>query len=136
MKTIPGNMLDIKSGILCHQVNCKKVAGAGLALQIRRVYPVWYQDYLNHTPSLGTTLITRVSNTLYVASLYAQDGYGRDKTYTNYSMFKSCLQPLKFLQSYEIYFPYGIGCGLAGGEWSVIYNTISSELPHATIIKL
>lgn len=31
-----GNILNTKCNIICQQVNCKGVMGAGLALQIRR----------------------------------------------------------------------------------------------------
>ena len=34
-----GNILDIKNGIICHQVNHRGVANAGLARQIRIKYP-------------------------------------------------------------------------------------------------
>ena len=34
MKIINGNILDITEGVIVHQVNCKGVMGAGLALQM------------------------------------------------------------------------------------------------------
>lgn len=33
IKTIEGNILDAEEDIICHQVNCKGVMGAGLAKQ-------------------------------------------------------------------------------------------------------
>ena len=39
---INGNLLDVQQGIIVHQVNCRKVAGAGLAKQIREKWPEWY----------------------------------------------------------------------------------------------
>lgn len=43
---VHGNLLDIESGIIAHQVNCKGVMGAGLAKQIRLKYPIVYQAYI------------------------------------------------------------------------------------------
>jgi len=33
--------------VICHQVNCKRVAGKGLAKQIRKKYPEWYDRRCN-----------------------------------------------------------------------------------------
>lgn len=39
------NLLDVKSGILCHQVNCVGVMGAGIALQIKGKWPEVFKQY-------------------------------------------------------------------------------------------
>ena len=58
MTTIKGDLLEITEGIICHQVNCQRVAGAGLALQIRKKWPSWYESFKNDHPWLGNLLIT------------------------------------------------------------------------------
>jgi len=47
IKIIEGNILNAKEDIICHQVNCKKVMGSGLAKQIRDKYPNVYEEYVN-----------------------------------------------------------------------------------------
>ena len=39
------NLLNIRSGVICHQVNCIGAMGAGLALQIRNKWPIVYEKY-------------------------------------------------------------------------------------------
>lgn len=124
---------DTQYTIFCHQVNCKGVMGAGLAKQIRNKYPEVYEDYINTVNSgkllLGWSCITSTSDGRICVSMFAQDGYGRDKCYTDYKAFQLILDglqgELQMLEShnpnpYKIAFPKGIGCGLAGGDWNVI----------------
>lgn len=81
---IHGDILDIKKGIICHQVNCSGVMGAGLALQIKNKYSIVYNEYMKFVNSsdmkinnFGETLLVEVDNDLYVANLFAQFTYGR-----------------------------------------------------------
>lgn len=72
------NLLDIKSGIICHQVNCIGVMGAGLALKIRNKWPIVYKKYkedckqfMTHPEMmLGHVLDVMVEPTLVVANCY------------------------------------------------------------------
>ena len=41
-----GNLLESGCDIICHQVNCQKVMGSGIAKQIREKWPIVYYDYL------------------------------------------------------------------------------------------
>jgi len=133
MNIIYGNILDIKEGYICHQVNCQKVAGAGLALQIRNKWPDWYAHYLSVTQELGKADIYKIDTNLYVVSLYAQNYYGRDRNYTDYDALKKSLNEISHLNN--LYIPYGIGAGLAGGDWDIISCIIEKTIPHAIIVK-
>lgn len=138
MRIVQGDLLEVKQGLICHQVNCKRVAGAGLALQIRKRWPKWHQDFLATQPQLGLVTYYEVEPGLFVANFYAQYDYGRGKRYTRYPDFRCCLrQAAQFahLHDVEVYLPYGIGCGLAGGDRPVIRVMIAQELPHAILIK-
>jgi O-acetyl-ADP-ribose deacetylase (regulator of RNase III) len=137
---INGNILDVKKGIIVHQVNNRGVMGAGLAKQIRALYPQHYQDYKSQKLNLGSLVITTISpKELYIIGLIAQDGYGRDKCYTNYEAFTDCLKHLhNFHNKYphlNIYMPYGIGCGLAGGNWDHISKLINTIIPSTILVK-
>lgn len=156
MKIINGNILDMTDGIIVHQVNCKGVMGAGLALQIKNKWPVVFKEYTEHIKyrferlkqhPLGSINGTSVSNTskfLMVYNFYSQDNYGRNDRQTNYEAFEKCLITLnkRFenskipIGSIPVYFPYGIGCGLAGGDWEIISKMIEKYIPYATIVKL
>ena len=137
--TITGNLLDIASGVICHQVNCRGVAGAGLALQIRRRWPMWYTHYRSISGYLGLVDWWRADEDLWIASLYAQSGYGMEERHTNYSAFGQCLMHIRrtcHADYSRIYIPHGIGCGLAGGDWGIIRALIADALPNAQIVKL
>jgi hypothetical protein len=142
MKEVKGNILDMTEGIVCHQTNCRKVEGAGLALAIRNQYPEWYKHFLTVDGILGHVDLFAVTPTLWIASLYAQDGYGRGcRVYTSYPAFDFCLSSLKKEISAKgmpnkVHFPHGIGCGLAGGDWDTIFVKIALYFPDASIVQL
>lgn len=135
--------VDRTGGILFHQVNCQKRAGAGIALQIRQRWSVWYDDYMQYPAYLGDALLTRVEERIWVASLYGQYKYGRGTKQTHYPAFASALEASQSLiqglhgvsSTIPVYFPHGIACGLAGGDWEIIEPMILAAYPTATIVK-
>jgi len=88
IKIINGNILNATEDIICHQVNCKKVMGAGLAKQIRNKYPEVFEEYKWLLDGFGNQLghcqLVLCHDGKTVANLFGQDGYGRNKQYTNY----------------------------------------------------
>lgn len=126
------DILDIEEGIIAHQVNCQRVAGAGLAFQIAKRYPKWYKHFKIVNPYLGLVDIYIVNSRLKIASLYAQDECGYGKRFTDYSALETCLNTLSVIKKDDIiYFPYKIGCGLGGGEWSIVEKIIENYFkPH------
>lgn len=146
---VPGDILKIKEGTIIHQVNnCGKM-GAGLAKEIRRAYPSHYNDYMQKYTTafklsdgssekvdslLGDFVETSIGS-LKVRGIFSQDGYGRDKCYTSIELFKKCLLDISKSSTEAVYIPYGIGCGLAGGDWDEISKIIYEILPSAIIIK-
>lgn len=140
-----GDILKSGADYICHQVNCKGVMGAGLALQIRQLYPKLYEEYKNLCSILGINLFGKTSTyidynlksknylTTRIINMFAQDGYRKDKVQTNYEAFESCVREVIELadgNNYDIFyspviaFPYKIGCGLAGGDWNIVEDII------------
>lgn len=141
MTTIKSNLLDITEGVICHQVNCRRVAGAGLALQIRNKWPKWYDAYRCYPkPELGDVFIFPVVSELYVASLFGQERFGK-RLQTNYFALESALKKLRLLLSQafvdgdSVYFPSGIGAGLAGGDSKIIHSLIEKYFPNAILVE-
>ena len=144
IETINGNMLDLNNYtnseiqyILCHQVNCQGVMGSGIAKQIRNMCPKHYKDYrfyytltVNKNELLGKEFYTRFNENLWFCGIFGQYDYGREKKqYTNYDALKSGF--VNILQGFrtsnkniEICIPYGIGCGLGGGDWGIVKGII------------
>ena len=139
-KTFKGSVLDVTEGIICHQVNCKGVMGAGLAKAIRERWPAVYTDYMNAFKvdrlRLGVVIWTQVADKLYVASLCGQDGYGRDKDirYTNYDALRACLLVVASADM-PVTIPKGMGCTLANGDWDVVSQIIAETIPDAVIAE-
>lgn len=137
MKIETGNLLDKKRGIIIHQVNNRHVMGGGIALQIRDAYPQHYVDYMESSLVMGSVLITRIRDDLFIVGIVAQDGFGRGRRYTNYEAFEKCLSKLgEYTGDLPMYLPYNIGCGLGGGDWGVIEGIIERYLPKAIIVRL
>lgn len=124
-----------KTTYICQQVNCKGVMGAGLSMQICIQWPVVYRRYLEFCyesdgNKLGTYQEVLVEPKLYVVNLFGQNGYSRGERQTNYaalaaalfSFFRDCAQKY---QDITIRLPYGLGCGLAGGDWDTVLEIIS-----------
>lgn len=126
-----GDILESDADVICHQVNCKGVMGAGLAKQIREAWPCVYEEYKDFCDigdaELGTIQICRIGGRA-VVNMFAQDGYGTDRQYTDYNALRICLSNVRdIFKDYVIAIPHGIGCGLGGGDWNIV-NTIIEEV--------
>jgi len=147
MKVISGNILNINHGVICHQVNCQGVMGAGLALQIKNKWPVAYEGYMTayeaNLLALGEIVPSMVcaGPQLWVVHMCGQNYYGKQpgKIYTDYTALAACLaKAASFakLRDLPAYIPYGIGCGFAGGNWEVVSELIEAYAPDATVVRL
>ena len=117
--------------------------GAGIALKIRKKWPVVYEQYLSECMlgkiQLGSVQLIKISSLLYVANLAGQYGYGRNKRYTNYAALLSCffdLQKISDELKLQIYIPYKIGCSNAGGDWDIVEADINRAIKNPIICKL
>lgn len=140
MQILEKDIMESKNSLILHQVNCKGVMGAGLAKLIRNdISEEDYAKYQHYCRTQGSALLGKVlifksksiPNRLY-ANLFAQDGYGRDKQYTDYKALEECFNKISKYALYEnpmhthykVNIPYGIGCGLGGGDWAIVEKLI------------
>lgn len=132
------NLLEEKSGIICHQVDCIGTMGAGIALQIRNKWPVVFDDYRkecglftsNPQKLLGKVQDILVADNLVVANCFGQIYPERAGTMTDYGVWDEILDHLNDLSNFfslELHFPYMIGCGLAGEDWNTMLEKIQSK---------
>ena len=151
MKEIYQDILRVDHGLIAHQVNCRGKMAAGLAGKISKKWPVVKRDYLKVCDQssgdahlLGFSLISKISHGLYVASIFGQLNYGRANgvCYTNYAALIEGLKSAHgdagklMAKPLPMYVPYGIGCGLGGGDWMVISSLLEQELPDVILCKL
>lgn len=145
------DITTVTHGVILQQVNCKGVMGCGVALAIRNKWPVVYKQYRKHfkRAKLGMIQIIRIelksafktNAELFIINLFAQDGYGRTKRYTNYDALDLCLEKVydwwaENHRKLPIYIPYKMGCNNAGGDWKIVYNMIRRIIPAAEIVHL
>lgn len=127
------NMPADKEVYICQQVNCRGVMGAGLALKIRRKWPIVYHRYKEIPAgkgSLGHYQKIRVEPNVCVVNLFGQDNYGLGERQTNYAAFAAALFSFmrdctKATPDATIRIPSSIGCGLAGGNWDTVFSLIA-----------
>lgn len=147
MICVKGDVLKTPFQIIAHQVNCKGVMGAGLAKQIRDNYPNLYnayKDYCNYGAHLGDFLGWATSDKHYILNIFAQDDYGRDKRYTDYSAmynaFANGINDYRDLYGVgdeiqlTIAIPYMIGCGLAGGDWGEVQKVLLAVEKNCNVV--
>ena len=141
--------------IIVQQCNCVTLRPLGLALQIanqlnvntyslRRPSSLYNRCLPTDESQPGTISIHSSNKSLLVANLYAQIGPGKPgkyhlDTYVNRKQwFDVCLKELHRHLTYNsinrVAFPYGIGCGLAGGKWEDYFQMIQMNLPGIQVL--
>lgn len=143
MKMINLDIMSVETGIICHQVNTLGLMGRGLAKEIKERYPEVYTKYraickhfLNSEMLYGNIAFIPVTDKLYVSNLFSQVGLIKADRIspTDYGLLKECL--IKTVKKrndiyersnilHQIYLPFKIGCGLAGGSWEEVLKIIS-----------
>lgn len=121
---VTGNLLDIDAQYIAHQCNCRSTGSAGLAKQIFQKYPYSdiYKKGRDHR-RMGMIHIARGEKN--IINMFAQFYPGKSKEdgvdtkHERLKSFISCLQKILEIEDLKsVAFPYGIGCGLAGGDWN------------------
>lgn len=138
IRFIQDNILKSDADIICQQVNCFGVMGAGLAKQIRAQYPEVYTSYRSVFNSYQDKSLLGKVNFVYtsgpiIANLFGQYAYGRTQLHTDYkalyaalcTVAKKCNKP-----GIRVAIPYGIGCGLAGGDWNIVQRAINKAFEN------
>lgn len=134
-----GNILSVEDGIIVQQVNCMGVMGAGLAKQLRSKYPgifPAYRDFIDRemraasskdeSTLLGKAFFYQPTGSLMIANCFGQRHYGRGLQ-TDYSALERALTIVRNTAKEcgkTVAIPWGIGCGLAGGDWNKVMGII------------
>ena len=149
MKTIQANLLDFPNGInaIFHQANTENIMGAGIAKEIRERYPEAYESDTNFFIPKGKHRLGEYSfasvddeNSPHrlVYNLYGQR-LGKDSIWgipTDYfalkdSLNKALYEHTTFFDYYDKIicgFPWGLGCGLGGGDWKIVEYIIEEAM--------
>ena len=161
-----GNLLESNCSVICHQVNCQRVMGSGIAKQIKDKWPEIFDEYCKFIdynyengicrysydflgmmqPIIVTEPLIKDDQTYMrnrlIINFFSQDKYlPRNICHTNYDAFRQCCISLreyllKYCSGWTIGFPYKIGCGLAGGDWPIVEKIIEEELGIEFIVEI
>lgn len=138
MKTITGNLLEIRHGTILHQVNCRGVTG-GLAGALQRQYPAAFTNYFalctkyDEADNFGRVDEWHASLTLSILHLFGQNFPGAN---TEMPRVRKALEKLILLPLREpIYAPYLMGCGLGGGDWNEYLPALTAVFPDIIIVQ-
>ena len=136
MKFVSGDVLSVTSGIIVQGCNAQGVMGSGLALAVKKKYPdcfVKYAHKCHHKEViLGQNVWYTINEDLFIVNAITQKFYGRDKNavYVNYTAIQSCFDDI-FEQAecagLEVHIPDMIGCGLGGGNRSIVLDIITDS---------
>lgn len=136
------DLFHVHGGIICHQVNCKGNMGRGVAKTFKELFPETFKRYVwwcDNLEPLGECLFYE-ENGIRTCCMFAQNDWrGRNVCNTDYHAFRQCCQKIAAYMNAlgdtsPIYMPYGIGAGLGGGEWDIIYSIIKEELNNYNVI--
>lgn len=144
IKIVTGDITDAKEKYICHQVNCQGAMGSGVARVIYYTWPQVREQYLKFARNeidgkawaddeykkslLGSVQMVDVSpnkdGSQFVLNIFGQYNCGReeDHCYTDYKALEEAFNKIArgLKQDEAVAFPYGFGCGLAGGEWEMV----------------
>lgn len=139
LRLCKGDLLESNFDVIGHQVNCQSKMGAGIALQIRDKFPGSYNMFIDDKRApekkLGDCLCfeTGLKAPSFVFHLYGQLNYGKREVFTDYPALQQSLNKMirmtkelevALKRPLKIALPYKLGCGLAGGNWTIVNSII------------
>lgn len=149
MKEISGDLLKLaklgKFDVIVHGCNCQGVMGKGIAKQIKEQFHYNFEcDEMGEIPGTIKECYYHEYD-LLVVNAYTQVHYInvesthhnhkglKDDAEARYGYIKKCLNYInKHHKGERIGLPL-IGCGLAGGNWSVVKKIIEEELKDCDV---
>ena len=130
---ITKDLTTVNHGIVAHGCNCQGKMGAGVALAIRKKWPVVYFEYVDMVASVGrnrASLLGRCQiietehaefSRVYVANCFTQEYYGREagKRYADPAAISQSLNyVLRVCKNNDLpLYMSKIGCSLGGLHW-------------------
>ena len=147
MKIIQRDITTIDDGVICHACNCQNKFNKGLVKIIRKKFPIVYSEFTKFTleipkpwDRLGLIQEVKISEELSIVNMFTQLFYGNSKEsgidYNDYSAWVKCVEEIKNIKgARKVYFPFNVGCGLAGGDWNKISEIICRNIPDVIFCK-
>jgi len=146
VRSVEGDLLQAKEQYICHQCNCVTQRAAHLSAAVFKAFP--HADIYSTRPKgqkdkPGTIVVKGGGEQRLVINMLGQvwpgsPKYPEDRTdgfKAREEYFARCLMEIAKLQPESLAFPYGIGCGAAGGEWEH-YHWMLSDFELQTNVDM
>lgn len=131
-----GDLLKSDCTVIMHQANCQKIMGAGIAKAISHKFPgakdVDKENSLSPEERFGTFTHYKAGN-VTIVNLYGQLRYGRKGVFTNYKKLENAINSFfaygleNNINLQKVGIPYKMGCGLAGGDWTIVKSLLERQ---------
>jgi len=134
-RVVDGSLFDAREQYIVHQCNCVTRRAAHLARDVFAKIPGSDVYSTRTSPSVPGTIEIRGR----VVALFAQyrPGTVTSERANRVRWFSECLAKLAKVEGLSsVAFPYGIGCGAAGGDWKKyqeMINEFAETNPHVTV---
>lgn len=128
---VQGNLLRSNCDVLVHGCNCFVTWGAGIALQVKKEFPMAYEEdrqtRVGDIHKLGHIQIVPCTGK-YIINLYSQYDCSTNTVQLEYGALGRGLRRVKEWADLRANWPKigmpRIGCGLAGGDWDQVSQLI------------
>lgn len=139
LQIVKGDILDADTAFICHQVNCRNVMGAGVAKAIYSKWPEVKSEYHKFCAASGSPerllgqiqVVPLRGANMAAINVFGQLNYGRRQgaVFTDYAALQKAFAKINQICSGKsVAFPYGFGCGLAGGDWVKVESMMVNHL--------
>jgi O-acetyl-ADP-ribose deacetylase (regulator of RNase III) len=142
---VHGDIFKQNVSAIIHSCNCFNTFGGGIAWTIQKMFPEAYQADLQtkrgDMNKLGTFSYADIPNNKIsrVYNVYGQYNIGNYERMTNYAaLAKGLLDAGRHYAkkpSGYLGIPYGIGCGLGGGDWNIVKDIIEDVFDSGMIVN-
>lgn len=121
---------------IAHQTNVERVMGKGIAKIIGDLFPESLEALKSTQGILGDVSYVKTKHGyIWNATAQSYKGMGRK---TNYEAFYRCFEQIhlhcsQINPNFKLGVPFGIGCGLGGGDWQIISSMFSALFQESTV---
>ena len=155
IKHVEGSVLDTRklpaNSVILHQVNCLGKANQGVAMQIARDFPGWFQDYRSYTlwfqdghfnEIMGTFHRFEPKPGLIICSAFAQEGISKMIVNTDYEawdkIFRKVERQTKYAhektgKNWTIHIPASLGINPGGGDLETMEELIKQHFEDSPV---
>lgn len=139
---VQGDLLKSNEDFIVHQTNCVTKYAKGLSKVIFFKYPesdVYTPRRISNSKDTpGKIKVCGKIINLFGQLYPGRPKYPNDSTQLRQQWFQTCLEEISDIDGISsVAFPYKIGCGLAGGNWTNYLNMINDwahSNPHINVV--